>query len=93
MRTNLVHFVAAVLLQVATDVTEERDIADTGGDESQQGTDKDENGETDGDEEATRDVVFGVFGNVVPITWLRLLGDVEGVEGEGVDGLTGTIGK
>jgi hypothetical protein len=89
----LVDLVAAVLFKVATDVAQERNVADARGDEQQQGTSEDDDGEDNragqgvGDESA----VGEVLAQVVPVALNPALREVEGVKRDGVDGLPRAI--
>jgi len=91
----LVDLVAAVLLKVPSDVAQERDIKKGGRNQKQEGTSKDEDSEKCRECEGRGNDIISpeVFGDVVPFTIVALLGLVNSIQGQGVDGLTRSIGQ
>jgi hypothetical protein len=87
--------VAAVLLEVAPDVAQQRDVADAGDDEQHERDAGDDDGEGHRARERVRDegAVGKVLGRVVPVARDSRLGEPERVERDGVDGLAGRVRK
>jgi len=87
--------VAAILLKVASNVAQERDIKKGGHNQKQEGTDKDKDSEEGRECEGRGDDSISpeVLGDVVPITLVVLLGHVDSIQRQSVDGLTGAVGQ
>jgi hypothetical protein len=82
-------------LQVASDMYQEGDIADTSNNEQKKRTGADSDGEEGSDSEGGRRQTVSpeVLCDVVPGTRILMLDEPNGVQGEGVDGLTWSIGQ
>jgi len=89
----LVDLVATILLEVPSDVTQERDIKKGGRNQKQQGASKDKDGKEGRECEGRGDdsVAPEVLGKVVPFTLVVLLGHVNSIQCQSVDGLTGSV--
>ena len=74
---------------------QERDIADTSNNEQEKRTGANSDGEERSDSEGARrqTASLEVLCDVVPGTRILLFDEPNGVQGEGVDGLTWTIGQ
>jgi len=85
--------VATILLEVASDVTQERDIKKGGRNQKQEGASKDKDGKESRECEGRGDdsVAPEVFGEVVPFTFVAPLGHVNSIQRQSVDGLTGSV--
>ena len=84
---------ATILLEVALDVTQEGDIKEGGRNQKQEGASKDKDGKESRECEGRGDdsVSPEVFGEVVPFALVVLLGHVNSVQRQSVDGLTGSV--
>jgi hypothetical protein len=93
VKIYLVYFVAAVFLQVAPNVTQKRNVADTSDYQQDQTTSKNDDSEECGDGEGgsyDRGVALKILGDCVPMV-LLFFDQVECVEGKSIDGLTGSV--
>lgn len=86
---------AAVLLKITSDVAQERDIKKGGHNQKQEGTSKDEDSEKcrECEGRGNERISPEVFGEVVPFTLGSLLGLVNSIQGQSVDGLTRSVGQ
>lgn len=81
-------------LQVTSDVTQKRNVAETGNDEENERASKDNCGEERGECQTggRSTIACEVLGDIVPAAFV-LVGEVDSVEGEGIDRLPRTIGQ
>ena len=86
---------ATILLEVTSNVTQERDIEKGGRNQKQEGSGKDKDSEEGRECEGRGDnsIASEVLGDVVPFTPVVLLGHVDSIQRQSVDRLAGSVGQ
>jgi hypothetical protein len=81
---------AAVFLQIASNIAKQGDIENGGNYQKKEGADEDDHRESDGDQEAAGDHILAIdiSTDIIPVARSRALSQIEGVKSQGVDSLS-----